>query len=107
MTPTSTTASPDQFHEGLASVLRSENSHFARIWEGASRAQRLVLEAHAQDPGQPPLSAAFRRQHQLPGASTVQRAIETLVDDELLERHARGYRIAEPFLAEWIRRSGV
>jgi hypothetical protein len=107
MTAKGTTATPDQFEQGLASVLRSENAHFTRIWEDASKAQRLTLEALAHDPGQPPLSAGFRRRHQLPGASTIQRAIETLVDDELVERHSNGYRIAEPFLAEWIRRNDV
>jgi hypothetical protein len=31
-----------------------------------------------------------------------ERALEALVEDELIERHDSGYRIAEPFLAEWI-----
>jgi hypothetical protein len=33
---------------------------------------------------------------------TVQRALEALIDDELVSRFADCYRIAEPFLAEWI-----
>jgi hypothetical protein len=35
----------------------------------------------------------------------VQRALERLVEDELVAKDGRGeYRIAEPFLAEWLKR---
>ena len=107
LTPVGATATEAQLDQALTRVLRSENAHFSRIWERASKAQRLTLEALAADPGQPALSNAYRRQHSLPGTSTVQRAIGALVDDELIERHAGGYRIAEPFLAEWILRNEV
>lgn len=104
-TPQGTTARDPQLQEALTRVLRAENAHFSRIWEHASRGQRLALQALAVDPEQPPLSNAYRRAHGLPGPSTMQRAITALVDDELIERHGGGYRIAEPFLAEWISRN--
>jgi DNA-binding GntR family transcriptional regulator len=53
------------------------------------------------------MAATYRRSHNLPGTSTVQRALEALVQDELVERYGSGYRIAEPFLTEWIVRSDV
>jgi hypothetical protein len=105
VTEAGTTAGRAQLDEALARVLRSENAHFTRIWEGASRAQRITLQALAVNPGRPPMSATFRREHNLPGPSTVQRALEALTHDELIERHRDGYRIAEPFLAEWIVRN--
>lgn len=107
VTPRGRTAEQVRFDEALRRVLRSENAHFARIWEGASKAQRVTLEALAGDPGDPPLAAAYRRRHNLPGTSTVQRALEALLNDELIERSGDGYRIAEPFLAEWILRNDV
>ncbi len=107
VTPEGVTATRTHFNEALVRVLRSENAHFSVLWERASKAQRLMLEALAVDPGQPALSAAYRRKHDLPGPSTVQRALEALVADELAERHGDGYRIAEPFLAEWIVRNDV
>jgi DNA-binding IclR family transcriptional regulator len=65
-----------------------------------------VLEALAREPGRP-LSAPYRARHSLPGPSSVQRALEKLVRDELVERGADGnYLIAEPFLGEWILRTG-
>jgi hypothetical protein len=67
--------------------------------------QRLVLQALAVEPGRP-LGGEYRRRHGLPGASSVQRALEALVRDELVAKDGRGeYRIAEPFLAEWLQRS--
>jgi hypothetical protein len=45
--------------------------------------------------------------HGLPGGSSVQRALDALVDEELVVRERAGaYRIAEPFLPEWILRLG-
>jgi hypothetical protein len=107
VTPESATATRRHFNEALTRVLRSENAHFSVLWEHASKAQRLMLEALAFDPGHPALSAAYRRKHDLPGPSTVQRALGALLADELAERHADGYRIAEPFLSEWIVRNDV
>ncbi len=107
VTPENTMATRRHLTEALTRVLRSENAHFSVVWERASKAQRLLLEGLAADPGQPALSGAYRRKHDLPGTSTVQRALEALVADELAERHGDGYRIAEPFLAEWIVRNEV
>lgn len=88
---------------GLAAVLRSENSHFSRIWDKAAKGQRLVLQALARDPAQR-ISEEFRRRHNLPGDATVRKALRTMDDDELVRRADPGYRIAEPFFAEWILR---
>jgi hypothetical protein len=92
----------DELAAALARVLRSENSHFSRIWEQAPRAQRVLLEALADDPGRPPYASDYRRAHNLPAASSVQTALQALVSDELVIPFADGYRIAEPFLADWI-----
>jgi hypothetical protein len=97
-------AGPEQYDEGLTKLLRSEHAHFGLIWDKAAKAQRLVLQALAADPGRP-LGRDYRRGHALPGPSSVQRALEALVREELVARDRPGdYRIAEPFLAEWLRR---
>ena len=87
----------------LAKVLRSEHAHFSLLWERASSVQRLLLAELAREPGRP-LSADYRRRKNLPGASTVQRAVETLERDELVARDRGAVRIVEPFLAAWLRR---
>lgn len=107
VTPDRARADGAGLQRALGRVLHSENAHFLRIWEGASRAQRVTLEALARDPGRPPFAAAYRRSHNLPPSSTIQRALEALVHDELVQRDGTGYRIAEPFLTEWILRQDV
>jgi uncharacterized protein len=86
----------------LEALVRSEHAHFSLVWERAARAQRLLLEAlAAEQPGRP-FSAEYRRRHDLPPASNVQKAARALVDRELVATSDGAYWIAEPFLAEWI-----
>jgi hypothetical protein len=101
------TASLDELSAALDHVLRSENAHFTRVWDEAPTSQKLVLQALALEPLAPITSSGFRRRHGLPASSSVQRALEALIGDELVARESRGaYRIAEPFLAEWVLRFG-
>jgi uncharacterized protein len=92
---------------GLARVLRSENAHFTRIWDTVSRTQRRVLQALATEPTQAVTASEYRQRHGLPVSSSVQRALDALGAAELVVKDRPGaYRIAEPFLAEWILRFG-
>jgi hypothetical protein len=101
-TPAKRTASADEAAAALAAVIRAEHAHFSLVWERAARAQRLLLEAlAAEQPGRP-FSADYRRRHDLPSASTLQKAARALVDRELIAHDGGEYWISEPFLAEWI-----
>ena len=100
--PTGFTASATDLQAALGAVLRAENAHFTLLWEKSSRAQRLVLQALALEPGRVQ-SATYRNTFGLPAASTVQRAIGALTHDELVARRADGaHEIVEPFLREWV-----
>jgi uncharacterized protein len=89
------------FGAALDAVLRSENAHFGLVWDRATSLQRRVLLALSREPGRP-LGSDYRRRHDLPGPSSVQRALQSLVREELVARQGSRHRIAEPFLAEWI-----
>jgi hypothetical protein len=102
-TPKGRRAGLAEYKRALADVLRAEHAHFELIWDQASTVQRLTLQALAQERGRP-LSGDYRRRHKLPGASTVQRALQALTRNELVTRPNGEYRIAEPFLADWLRR---
>jgi AAA+ ATPase superfamily predicted ATPase len=105
--PEGFTGSVDDLAAALAAVLRAENAHFTLIWENASRAQKLVLQALAVEAGKP-FGAGYRGRHQLPPSSGVQRALKPLVDRELVSRDTDGlHDLAEPFLREWIRISVI
>lgn len=104
--PAGGNATMPDLEAALLDVLRSENAHFTRIWDQASKGQRLTLLALARDPLQP-LTVEYRQRHGLPAPSTVQKALDALVEDELVTKERPGdYRIAEPFLREWILRYG-
>ncbi|HVU77002.1 MAG TPA: ATP-binding protein [Gaiellaceae bacterium] len=106
LVPEGFTASHSDLDEAVESVVRSENAHFTLAWSGASRVQRLVLQALAAEPGSV-YGGGYRLRHDLPAASTVQRAVERLVADELVERRRDGgFDLAEPFLREWVLRFG-
>src|SRR4029450_4164936 len=106
-TPERQTANAERYDAASTKLLRSEHAHFGLIWDKAAKAQRLVLQGLAAEgggglrrgspPGEPgrPLSRDYRRRHGLPGASSVQRALEALVKEELVARAGPGaYRIA-------------
>ncbi len=101
------TATDADVRDALDRVLRSENAHFTRVWDESPTTQKLVLQALAHEPLQSITSSEYRRRHGLPTSSSVQRAVEALLGDELIAKKAPGaYRIAEPFLAEWVLRYG-
>jgi hypothetical protein len=104
-TPSKRTARRPELSAAIGRVLRSENAHFTLIWDRASRVQRATLQALAAEPLVSATAREFRRRHGLPGGSSVQRALDALVAEELIVRVAAGsYQIAEPFLADWILR---
>ena len=104
-TPSGGDAALSTIDAALDATLRSEHSHFSLIWDGASSAQKRVLQALAQESPGRPISSDYQRRHSLPATPTVQTALTALERGELVKRVARGeYKIAEPFLSEWIQR---
>jgi hypothetical protein len=94
-----------ELERALEATLRSEHTHFSLLWERAAAAQRMVLQALAEEAPARPLSADYQQRHGLPSTATVQTAVAALVRAEHVTRRGRGtYAIAEPFLAEWIAR---
>jgi uncharacterized membrane protein YccC len=86
----------------LATVLRSEHNNLVRIWELATRNERLVLLALSNEPLSL-YSEDARIRFGLPAPTFVQRAVRALVREDVVDKAPDGrYQIAEPFLAEWI-----
>jgi uncharacterized protein len=87
----------------LAQVLRSEHNHFAKLWDDAPHAQRLLMLALAEEPTRSLYAADYSERHDLPPKPALQRAIGALVSKEITARDEAGaYRIVEPFLADWL-----
>ena len=105
LVPTGHFASVADVQSALTSVLRSENNHFARLWDDATHNQRLVLLALAAEPSPRLYSEEYRARHELPPTTHIQRAVGALVREDVVAKdEANRYRIAEPFLVEWLAR---
>lgn len=102
-TPSGEVADADRLARALEAVLRSENAHFSLLWEDASGVQKLVLQALARESGRP-FTVAYRDRHDLPPATNVQKALKALENREVVVGLDGEYRIAEPFLTEWLNR---
>lgn len=102
-TPFDGVATEAELVDAITALLRSEHAHFQLRWEDASAAQKLVLQALAEEPGKP-LANGYRLRYGLPSAATVQTAMKALAERELVVRRTGGVtHIAEAFFAEWIR----
>lgn len=100
-TPPGERASGEHLRVALDAVLRSEHAHFSLLWGGASAAQKLVLQALAEEPGRP-FTGEYRRRHNLPAPTNVQKALGALEKQEIVTGRDGFYGIVEPFLAEWL-----
>lgn len=92
-----------ELEAAITKVLRSEHAHFSRIWTKAPNNHRLILQALAQEPIEH-VSDESRRKHNLPADATVRKGLKAMTEDEIVMRDENGWRIAEPFFADWIRR---
>jgi hypothetical protein len=105
-TPPGGVAEADRLEGAINALLRSEHSHFSLLWSRAAASQRRVLQALSAEQPARPLTSGYRQRHGLPSVATVQTALDALGAAEVVARVGRGeYRIAEPFLAEWITRN--
>jgi uncharacterized protein len=104
LVPTGMSAHEDDVEAALTKVLRGEHNHFARIWENATEHQRLLMLALGEEPASA-YSVDYQERHGLTSSSHVQRALDTLVKEEIVGRNEAGeHCIVEPFLAEWLER---
>jgi AAA+ ATPase superfamily predicted ATPase len=102
--PTGHYAHVEDVEQALGDVLRSEHSHFSKIWDDATHNERLLLLALADEPSRA-YGEEYRARHELPSPSHIQRAVGALVKEEVVGRNEGGtYFIAEPFFAEWVTR---
>ena len=105
LVPTGHFARLADVEEALAQALRSEHNHFAKLWDDAPFAQRLVMLALAEEPTASLYAADYAERRDLPPKPALQRASGALLTKEIAGRDPDGtYRIVEPFFADWLLR---
>jgi uncharacterized protein len=103
-TPKGETVTEERLEVALEALLRAEDARFTLLWEEIAPIQRLLLQALAAESGHP-YSKAYRSRHALPAATSVQTALRALERRELVVGREGEYRIIEPFLVQWLKRS--
>ncbi len=84
----------------VAFVLARGNGGFERILGSCTPYQKRLLIAIAVDEPKHPTSNAFIERHTLKGASNIQRGLDSLRRDEILEADNR---FADPLFARWLK----
>jgi uncharacterized protein len=79
--------------------------YFERLWEQLTSKQRAVLQALSQRGPTDLLSQACREQYRLGAASSVQKALQSLDSQDILDRYHGQYFFLDPLFAHWVRRN--
>jgi len=102
-TPLGEAAQPSTLDEALAILLKREGYAFATRWETLTRNQQRFLRGLATSPpGTPPFSSDFVLAHGLRTPSNAQRAANSLLKLDLIDREAGSYVIPDRFFKLWI-----
>jgi uncharacterized protein len=97
-------ATPAVVDRALGQVIEAEDARYTTLWEQLSAHQRLLLTALTQG-GEAVYSEAYRREHRLGAASSVQKSLERLIERELVDfTPPASYRVSDAFLRAWIAR---
>jgi uncharacterized protein len=87
----------------VTELLRRESHAYATLWESLTRNEQRFLRGLAESETLPkPFSADFTRTYGLRSASNTQRAVESLVASDVIERESSSYVITDRFFRLWI-----
>jgi len=84
-------------------LLDRESYAYTALWESLSLNQKRLLKGLASEPpGVKPFSGAFVRRHGMGSASNSQRAAESLLNRDLIDRDNGSFVITDRFFRTWI-----
>ena len=89
----------------VGELVRGQAEYFERLWEQLTSRQRAVLQALSQQGPADLHSQAGREQYRLGPASTVQKALQALDSQDIIDRYRGDYFFVDPLFANWIRRN--
>lgn len=84
-------------------LVASQAQYYERLWEQLASRQRAVLLALAERGAEALYSEAVRREHSLGPASTVQKALQSLDAQDIIDRYQHQYFFLDPLFAVWVR----
>jgi hypothetical protein len=92
----------------LKVLLDRESYAYTALWESLPLNQKRLLKGLASEPvGVKPFAGAFVRRHGLGSASNSQRAIQSLLNRDLIDRDNGSFLISDRFFRIWIGQTQV
>ena len=94
----------DTLIEAAMKVLLDRESYaYTALWESLALNQKRLLKGLASEPaGVKPFAGAFVRRHGLGSASNSQRAVDSLLNRDLIDRDNGSFLISDRFFRIWI-----
>lgn len=88
----------------IVAIIRSEEEDYKKQYHHLTQVQAILLRAvAAEGKVTQPTSGLFVKKHHLRSASSVQRALASLIDEEYLYSTDDGYIVYDRFMAIWLR----
>jgi hypothetical protein len=84
-----------------------QSIYYERLWEQFSSRQRAVLQALAGRGPDELLSQTVRHAYRLGPASSVQKALQSLDSQDILDRYEKKYFFLDPIFRFWIQKSAA
>jgi uncharacterized protein len=94
----------DDLHGALLRLLSEQHTVFEEIWQRLTLGQRAVLRAAVLEGGRELLGADVRARYRLGGTSSVQAALNALMNQDLISRDERQYVVVDSLFREWVAR---
>ena len=90
--------------QAVVAIIRSEEDDYKKQYHHLTQVQSTLLRAvAAEGEVKQPTSGLFVKKYHLRSASSVQRALASLIEEEYLYPTEEGYIVYDRFMAIWLR----
>ena len=93
-----------QLRPFMLELLTEQQMLFEAVWQRLTLAQRGALRAVVLQDGRDLLSSDTRTKHRLGAASSVQRSLEALANQDLVVKEGTKYVVVDSLFREWVAR---
>jgi hypothetical protein len=98
--------SEDLIESAVRTLLAHEGYAYTTLWESFAINQRRFLKGLASEPtGVKPFASDFIQRHGLRSPSNAQRAIESLLERDVIDRDNSSFIIIDRFFKIWIQKT--
>src|SRR5437762_4591364 len=99
----SKTVNDDLIKTAIRVLLERESYAYSTLWESLATNQRKFLKGLASEPAKvKPFAAEFLRRHGLDSPSNAQRAVDALLERDVIDRENGSFLISDRFFRLWI-----